>query len=112
MTSSNTPNQVDALDDLIEQIWMLGVEHQSRTVPEMDKMLAKYKAKLSALLVEAERRGEVYQIKMQQHWQNLHNISIEPDDLQHIADSLEQSPDQPLARVMLQELEKQRGVTE
>lgn len=56
---------------------------------------------------EAERTGELHQIKMLEHWQSLHGNLITPIDLQHVRRSLEQFPDQPLARETLAALQKE-----
>lgn len=62
-------------------------------------------------VLKAERRGEYNQIKMLLHWSRLHKINITPEDLSHILRSLEQTPDQPLARQTLAALHNQKGET-
>lgn len=43
------------LEEIIEDIWMIGVEHEKRTVPEMDKLMAKDKAAIQALYKDGLR---------------------------------------------------------
>jgi hypothetical protein len=59
---------------------------------------------INNLLFEAERRGEMWQLMYLKQWAELHGISIEVSDIDHIISSLDQTPDQPLARVTLNKL--------
>lgn len=38
----------DELDDIVELIWMIGVEHESRTIPEMEKLMEEAKQRIHA----------------------------------------------------------------
>lgn len=52
--------------------------------------------------LEAERRGEVAQLKLLKHWATQHDIAVTVDDLDHVLGSIEQLPNQPLARKNLE----------
>lgn len=61
---------------------------------------------LQSLITQAERRGEVSQLKLLRGWANLHQLGVLPSDFDHVLRSLEQFPYQPLASQTLAELEK------
>lgn len=113
MTQTNTPQDGgDELSTYDLAVWILDFEFQDPRNRHLSRReLADIYVTHIERLVEArerlaERRGEVSQLKMLQNWMLLHDLTATTDDIDHILKSLEQFPNQPLARENLAALAK------
>ncbi len=43
----------DDIDSVLEDMFMVGVEHENRTIPEIDRLQAQYKRRIQSLIREA-----------------------------------------------------------